>query len=247
MKINKKQIAYNRSIRTQEIKYIVVHDTGNPGKGANAEAHFTYWNGGNRQSSADFVVDKDQVLQINDYFKYYTWHCGDGSGKYGISNANSIGIEICINSDGNYDIAWNKTVELTKYLMNELGLPVNRVVRHYDASRKNCPATMSENNWAKWNQFKSAIAAKQNLGEGLTMEQYNELKKMIEDLSAKSPQSPMIYAWIDDNMPAWAKSTIEKLYNNGWIKGDEQGKLNLDDHMLRVLVILDRAGAFDSK
>lgn len=244
MIVNKKQIVYNRSIRTQEIKYIVIHDTGNPSKGANAESHFKYWNSGNRQSSADFVVDKDQVLQINDYFKYYTWHCGDGGGKYGISNANSIGIEICINSDGDYDAAWNKTVELTRCLMNELGIPADRVVRHYDASRKNCPATMSANSWAKWNQFKVAITAEQKPEEGLTVEQYNELKKMIDELSAKIPEPTMIYEWIDENMPDWARPTVEKLYNAGYLKGDEQGRLNLDHNTLRILVILDRAGAF---
>lgn len=240
MKINKKQIAYNRSIRTQEIKYIVIHDTGNPGKGANAESHFKYWNGGNRQSSADFVVDKDQVLQINDYFKHYTWHCGDGSGKYDISNANSIGIEICINSDGDYDAAFIRTVELTRYLMKKLNIPIDRVVRHYDASRKNCPATMSPNNWEKWYLFKKAVTNK----EGLTLDQYNELKKRIDDLSAKIPEPTMIYAWIDNNMPEWARPTIEKLYSSGYLKGDSQGRLNLDYNTLRILVVLDRAGAF---
>ena len=48
MKINKKQIAYNRTSRNQKPVYIVIHDTGNPGKGANANAHFNYFNGGNR-------------------------------------------------------------------------------------------------------------------------------------------------------------------------------------------------------
>ena len=67
----------------------MIHDTGNPGKGANANAHFTYFNGGDRQSSADFFVDSTQVLQVNDYNTYYTWHCGDGKGKNGITNSNS--------------------------------------------------------------------------------------------------------------------------------------------------------------
>ena len=99
---NVKQIAYNRSNRAGEkIKYIVIHDTGNSSAGANAIAHFNYFNGGDRSSSADFFVDDTQVLCVNDYYKFYTWHCGDGKGKYGISNHNSIGIEICINSDGN--------------------------------------------------------------------------------------------------------------------------------------------------
>lgn len=54
----------------------------------------------------------------------------------------------------------------------------------------------------------------------------------------------MIYAWVDDNMPEWAKPTITKLVNKGYLKGDNEGKLNLDDNMLRILVINDRAGIY---
>lgn len=157
MKINKKQIVYNRTKRSQKPQYIVLHDTGNPGKDANADAHFNYFNGGDRQSSADFFVDSTQVLQVNDYNSYHTWHCGDGKGKYGITNANSVGIEICVNSDGNYDIAFQNAVALTKHLMAELNIPIEKVVRHYDASRKNCPASMSANGWALWNTFKAQL------------------------------------------------------------------------------------------
>ncbi len=155
--IEKKQIAYNRVKRTSEIRYIVIHDTLNPKKGANADAHFKYFNSRNRNSSADFFVDDKKILQVNDYTKYCTWQVGDGKGKYGITNQNSIGVEICVNSDGDYDKAFLNAVELTKYLMKELGIPAERVVRHYDASRKNCPASMSENSWAKWEEFKEAI------------------------------------------------------------------------------------------
>ena len=47
-------------------------------------------------------------------------------------------------------------------------------------------------------------------------------------------------------MPDWAKPTISKLYDKGYLKGDEEGNLNLDMNMLRILVILDRSGAFDN-
>ncbi len=163
MQINKKQIAYNKTTRSQRPQYIVIHDTGNKNKGANAEAHFNYFNGGDRQASADFFVDDKQILQVNDYSTYYTWHCGDGKGKNGITNANSIGIEICVNSDGNYDIAFQNAVALTKHLMAELNIPIDRVVRHYDASGKNCPASMSANNWALWNTFKAQLIASTEL------------------------------------------------------------------------------------
>lgn len=160
MEIEKKQISYNRSVRTGSIRYIVIHDTQNRKNGADADAHFNYFNGGNRNSSADFFVDDKKILRINDYKKYYTWQVGDGKGKYGVTNQNSVGVEICINSDGDYDKAFLNAVELTKYLMKELNIPSERVIRHYDASRKMCPVSMSENNWEKWERFKEAIVDK---------------------------------------------------------------------------------------
>ena len=57
MNIEKKQIAYNKGTRNSVIKYIVIHDTANKSNGADADAHFKYFNGGNRNSSADFFVD----------------------------------------------------------------------------------------------------------------------------------------------------------------------------------------------
>ena len=157
MKIEKKQIKYNITKRNSPINYIVIHDTQNVSKGANADAHFKYFNGGNRNSSADFFVDDMKILQVNDYTKYCTWQVGDGKGRYGITNKNSVGVEICVNSDGNYQKAFLNAVELTKYLMKELDIPVERVVRHYDASRKNCPASMGGNGWTKWIEFKKAL------------------------------------------------------------------------------------------
>lgn len=161
---NVKQIAYNRSFRNGEsIKYIVIHDTGNSASGANANAHFNYFNGGDRSSFADFFVDSTQILCVNDYYKYCTWHCGDGHGKYGITNRNSVGIEICINEGSDRTKAIENTVSLVKELMSELNIPFDRVVRHYDASHKNCPASMSKNNWAEWYDFKMKLRM-----EGLT-------------------------------------------------------------------------------
>lgn len=238
---NVKQIAYNRSNRAGEkIKYIVIHDTGNSSAGANAIAHFNYFNGSERSSSADFFIDDTQILCVNDYHKFYTWHCGDGKGKYGISNRNSIGIEICINSDGNRQKAIDKTLVLVRELMKELNIPIDRVVRHYDVSRKNCPGSMINNNWAEWYEFKKRIQDT----EVLSMPQYEELKTMIGELSKKIKE-PMIYNYVDANMPEYARQTIQKLMDKGYLKGDSSGNLNLTDEMLRTLVILDRSGSFD--
>ena len=161
LNIEKKQIAYNCVKRTSKIKYIVIHDTQNKSKGANADSHFKYFNGGNRNSSADFFVDDTKILQVNDYTKFCTWQVGDGKGKYGITNQNSVGVEICVNADGDYEKAVANAVEFVKYLMKELNIPDERVVRHYDASRKNCPASMSANDWLLWQEFKEKIMKKE--------------------------------------------------------------------------------------
>jgi len=181
MDIDKRQIAYNRKTRTGKISYIVIHDTGNKSKGADSCAHFNYFNSANRNSSADFFVDDKKVLQVNDYTKYYTWQVGDGKGKYGITNQNSLGIEICVNADGDYEKAFNNAVELTKYLMKELDIPVERVVRHYDASRKNCPASMSGSNWARWKEFKEKLNRSEEM---FTDIENSYAKKDIEELHA---------------------------------------------------------------
>ena len=238
------QIKYNRSNRGgTPIRYIVVHDTGNPSRGANATAHYNYFNGGDRSSSADFFIDDTQVLCVNDYYKYYTWHCGDGRGKYGITNRNSVGIEFCINVDSDRDKTLERTAQLVRELMQELNIPIDRVVRHYDASRKNCPQSMSKNGWAQWYKFKEKLK-----GEDLTMAQYEELKNEISQLTEtvkvlatelSNLKHPMIYNYIDKNMPEWARSAVSWAVENGILNGDENG-LNLDDKDLRFITMMYR-------
>lgn len=157
MEIIKKPIKYNFSSRGgKKIKKIVIHDTGNPRRGADAMAHYHYFNGGDRSASAHYFVDDKQVVQtVPDYLS--AWHVGDGKGKYGITNQESIGIEICINEDGNYEKTVENTLWLTKHLMDKYGLTIDDVVRHYDASRKRCPGTMEPNDWQKWHEFKRAL------------------------------------------------------------------------------------------
>jgi len=77
---------------------------------------------------------------------------------------------------------------------------------------------------------------------------FNLLVEAVETLTAKvdTLSNKMVYAWVDDNMPDWAKPTINKLLQKGYLKGDSEGKLNLDENMLRMLVINDRAGIYDN-
>ena len=166
MEIIKKYVKHNYSPRKAKIEYIVIHDTGNTGKGADANAHFNYFNGADRGASAHYFVDDERVVEIINPDIHASWHCGDGKGKYGITNANSIGIEICINSDGDFSKAYSKCVQLTKHLMAKYGINSAHVVRHYDASRKNCPATLIRGHQGfTWEGFKKALSEKHPEGK----------------------------------------------------------------------------------
>ncbi|MFV0439788.1 MAG: N-acetylmuramoyl-L-alanine amidase family protein [Lachnospirales bacterium] len=162
MQITKKLIKYNFTKCGNSKKYIVIHDTGNSGKGAGAMNHYTYFNGGDRGASAHYFVDDKLVLHVvedNDR----SWHCGV---KYGtsqlrreVTNSNSIGIEICVNPESNCEVAFNNAIELTKHLMKLYNISSSNVVRHFDACAKTCPSSMKADNWALWDKFKN------NLGE----------------------------------------------------------------------------------
>lgn len=140
------------------IKYIVVHYTGTD---ASALNNVKYFSGGNRNASADFFIDKDgSTYQFNAEIKnYYSWHCGDGKGKYGITNANSIGIEV-VSSGAEFTDAQKKALrELVTWLMGKYGIAASNVVRHYDASRKTCPAPYAGSSAkdAKWRELHAYV------------------------------------------------------------------------------------------
>lgn len=158
--IQKMFVKYNYSKRSAKPKYICIHDTGNPG--ASAKNHYNYFNGGNRGASADFFVDSGNIIQIVNTDVNYSWAVGDGKGTYGITNANSCSIEMCLEKDGMPSEATiRNTVELTRHLMSYYGISIEHVKRHYDASHKSCPNSFMANNWAKWHEFKSKVSGTQ--------------------------------------------------------------------------------------
>ena len=159
MNIIKKYVKYNFSKRTDKIKYIVLHDTGNKSAGADALAHYHYFNNANRNASAHFFVDSEEVIEIINPKINRAWHCGDGKGAKGITNDNSIGVEMCVNMDGDFTKTFNKTVELVKYLMKEYNIDINHVVMHKDASGKICPYSLlkDKTNGLTFDKFKSAL------------------------------------------------------------------------------------------
>lgn len=84
-------------------------------------------------------------------------------------------------------------------------------------------------------------------------EKFNALVEAVENLThtvdkladrIRTLENPMIYNYIDENMPFWARDTIQKLVDKGLLLGDENG-LHLTDNDLKQFVINDRAGLYD--
>ena len=131
-------------------KYITIHDTANPGKGADAAAHAAYVKGSaaaSIPSSWHFTVD-DKVIYQHLPLTENGWHCGDGTN--GPGNRQSIGIEICENKDGNRAQAEANAAWLTAKLLRDYGLKIGAVKQHYDWSKKNCPNVLRgrKNGWS---------------------------------------------------------------------------------------------------
>lgn len=75
---------------------------------------------------------------------------------------------------------------------------------------------------------------------------FDELTAKVEELTktVNKLANPMIYNYIDENMPEWARETVQKLIDKGFLKGDEDG-LHLTDGDLKQFVINDRARLYD--
>ena len=162
----------------REIKYLAIHFTaGSSSKAGSAKSVKHVFE--QRKASADFCVDDRDMVQFNpDLHNYYCWAVGDGNGKYGVTNKNSISIEICSslkkgtsaavpNHSGWYftDAALENAVKLSKYLMNKYNIPIDRVIRHYDASRKSCPGLVGWNDGTLYKEDGSKTKEKNNSNE----------------------------------------------------------------------------------
>src|SRR5690554_3411342 len=141
---------------TNSKKYIVIHETANTRKGANANAHARLQASGNsRAASWHYTVDDKEIVQSFDDNKQ-CWHAGN---RY--YNENSIGIEICVNEDGDFKKAVDNAIKLTKHLMDKYNISANNVIQHNTASGKDCPRYLrAGNKGITWNEFKEKLTDK---------------------------------------------------------------------------------------
>lgn len=98
-------------------------------------------------------------------------------------------------------------------------------------------------------------------GDDIDMEELNLLKAKVSAIDDSltnvyrilndsieprlySLEHPMIYNYIDDNMPQWARPSVQWCVDNKIIRGDENGLLGLDDQKLWCCVVIHRLEEF---
>ena len=168
--MNKLAIACNTSnyggLRTQKIKYIVVHYTA--GDGDTAVGNGRYFQNNPVKTSAHWFVDETTVV-LSVPEDRVAWHCGAVSYLHpDCRNGNSIGVEICSRKaeDGTYyfaDSALENAAELIRELMGIHGVPKENVIRHYDVTGKECPAPLMEA--GLWEGFLNMVIRYQTVEE----------------------------------------------------------------------------------
>lgn len=174
LNITDRLITKNRPFRKlKKLKAIIIHWTANTRIGANAAANARYFNSDqyftkiNGQkikisASAHYVVDDKEIIRCipDDEVGY---HVGSKSGYKELvyntiniprehsPNDYTIGIEMCVNSDGDFAKTRQNTIELTNFLLKQHNLTIANVFRHFDITGKDCPKMMLEQD--VWQQF----------------------------------------------------------------------------------------------
>lgn len=248
---------HNTFRRTCPIEYVAVHYTAgwdsSPGKAAD---NARYYSVTSEQASADFFVDEGGIVQYNPApEKRYCWAVGGkkadtsqgGGSLFGVArNLNTISVEMCSRNakgppptkkgwdanDPGYSIAPSvvaQAVELVRYLLAEWALPLDHLIRHFDVNGKLCPGVMG------WNDASGDVAC------------WEAFKTMVAQPTVPVERFNMIA-----EMPDWARPTIRKLCDRGYLQGndgprDVNGRpadLDLSKDMIREFTVNDRAGLY---
>ena len=150
-----------------QIKYLVVHYTGNDGDTAANNAK--YYQSTVVEASAHYFVDNTEVWRsVPDLTvawavggkKYPSAPQTGGGTMHGtVTNTNSISIELCGTArDGSCQASattLDNAMALCVDLMEKYNIPLENVYRHFDVTGKLCPRYMVDT--VKWAEFKSGL------------------------------------------------------------------------------------------
>lgn len=178
-------------------EYITIHETGNYDNGASAEMHSKYLKSINTDNKCwHFTVDENVIYQ-HIPITYNGWHSTDGHGD---GNRKSIGIEMCVNVDGDYEKTLQNTIWLCKKLIKE-NPSIKDVVQHNHWYNKNCPRKLRDS--GRWQWFKNEVY---NIEETIPSWKYDGIEKLnklgiLDDIEGWKNK-------IDEPMPTWAVTIL---------------------------------------
>lgn len=193
LNINRKISQFNH-YNTNSQTYLIIHYVG--AQSSTAANNATYFAGGDRQASAHYFVDDNEIWQsVEDY--HGAWHIGNS--VTAPNNTNSLGIEMCCMGPNLQvtETTENNTVELAAYLCKKYNIPIENVRTHFEvtAGSKLCPNFA---NTTRWDTMKTKIQAAIN---GQSISPTNEAPYRVR---------------IDNkaNTQIFASSTLENAKNN---------------------------------
>lgn len=137
--------------------YVTVHETANTDPGSDAQAHADLQaSGGARQASWHVQVDDTEAIRSYPDTAQ-CWHTGTDEG-----NEDSLAVEICVNSDGDYDEAFKNAAKVVRDWRIKHNLSRTDVKQHFDWTGKNCPTKMRLAD--RWEEFLDLTEPNQTIG-----------------------------------------------------------------------------------
>lgn len=132
----------------RNIRYIVIHETGNPSSTADAQAHNHYLEcNGDGSTAWHYTVD-EHIAYHHIPDDEIAYHAGKG-------NRSGIGIELCVNQGGDFEKTFDNGAKLAAKLIDVYGLSVHAIKQHADFMNKNCPENIRNND--RWIEFLSLV------------------------------------------------------------------------------------------
>ena len=155
----------------------------NPDIGISTDGYFTF----NGTKTAILAPKNNGQILDKSYFTHLgpNWKIGDDDNYYlgttwfttsqvsrGVissrgGNLNSIGIEMCVNTNGNIYDTWQRTAKLVAMLIDDNSLSYQRVTQHNTYTGKNCPQSILYSDY--WNKFMEFVII-----EHIIKTQYND-------------------------------------------------------------------------
>ena len=224
------------------------------------------WNGAlSRRSSTEYIALHHAEAVTCTAKQIHEWHKSNGWSGIGyhffvrkngeiyrgrplwalgahVQGMNNCSIGIC--AEGDYHNRDKVMPEAQKQAIKELvtylkGIyPMAKIVGHREIGDSNCPGRyypLEEMKNYPYREQEGAMTAEEKAKMQAIDESLTNLYKIVEDM--KKP--PMIYNYIDDNMPEWAREGVKWCVDNGIIKGTLDG-LGLDDKDLKYCTMIKR-------